>query len=166
MVEDEFNKLRTESENNVKSLEWLKPFWDPLYTCTPTETCEPVKRLISALRDIYNKSQDYNRSECMTSFLVKTTNQLVIVCRSYLDNNGSSKVLTQDPSSIIQKITVSNYSLYIIKLKNLYSTLKIYPFATHSAHSVCSTFLFVNLYHDHRSFFEILHHTGGTEELI
>lgn len=106
-IEAEFNMLRLESENNVKSLQGLKPFWEPLYTFTPTENCEPIHRLVSALRDLYNDSKNYNKSECVTSFLVKTTNQLVIACRKYLDNNGKLEVLKQEPSLIIQKISVS-----------------------------------------------------------
>lgn len=106
-VEAEFNELVLESKNNVKSLEWLQPFWSPLYTCTPTENCEPIDRLVSAVRDVYKNSSNYNKSECVTSFLVKTTNELVIACRLYLNNNGKLEVLKQEPSVIIKKISVS-----------------------------------------------------------
>lgn len=61
---------------------------------------------MKALRDVYNDSKNYNNSECITSFLVKTTNQLVIACRNYLNNNGTLVVLKQEPSEIIQKISV------------------------------------------------------------
>ncbi len=96
-----------EATNNVETLVWLQPFWDTLYHLTPIENCEPISRLVSALRDVYRDSKNYNKTECVTSFLVKTTNQLVIVCRSYLNQNGKLKVLKQEPGLIIQKISVS-----------------------------------------------------------
>ncbi|KAG4073253.1 hypothetical protein HA402_008599 [Bradysia odoriphaga] len=104
-IETEFNALVLETENNVETLQWLQPFWDPLYTGTPSENCEPIHRLVSALRDVYNDSKNYNTPERVTSFLVKTTNQLVILCRSHLNERGTLKVLQQKPSFTIEKFS-------------------------------------------------------------
>lgn len=99
--------LLLESTTNVKSLEALKPLWDPLYTRPPIENCEPISRLMTALRDKYKGSVNCKKSDYMTSILVKLTSQVVIVCRRYLNIDGT--ILKQEPRLIMEKTAVSTY---------------------------------------------------------
>lgn len=99
--------LLLESTTIVKSLESIEPLWDPLYTRPPIENCQPISRLMTALRDKYKESVNCKKSEYMTNIMLKVTNQVVIVCRRYLNVDGTFKILKQEPSLIMEKTAVS-----------------------------------------------------------
>lgn len=96
-----------ESADNVRYVSSMQRFWDPLYCCVPNEIIVHLPSLFLALRNVFKTSLFYNTSDCVASFLVKTTNQLTIACKKFLTNNHTVNVFRQEPVVIIEKIGVS-----------------------------------------------------------
>lgn len=97
-----------ESKDNVKYLLSLEKFYEPLYGSDPVQMVKHLPLLMKALRNVYNSSKFYNTSDCMAAFLVKCTNQLIIVCRNFITENNTKSVFSHTPESLDEKIQVEN----------------------------------------------------------
>lgn len=95
-----------EAQDNVMYLTSLEQFYEPLYDNDPVEMIKHLPLLMKALRNVYNSSKFYNTSECVATFLVKCTNQLIIVCRSFITENNSKSVFNHTPEKLDEKIQV------------------------------------------------------------
>ncbi|NXC51172.1 DYH5 protein, partial [Penelope pileata] len=73
-----------EAKDNVSYLYTLDKFFGSLAKASPVTMMEHVPSLMNAVCMIYCTSPYYNTSECMTSLLLKITNQMVNVCKMYL----------------------------------------------------------------------------------
>ncbi|NXL85717.1 DYH5 protein, partial [Alectura lathami] len=73
-----------EAKDNVRYLYTLDKFFGPLAKASPETMMEHVPSLMNAVCMIYCTSQYYNTSECMTSLLLKITNQMINTCKTYL----------------------------------------------------------------------------------
>lgn len=94
------------ARENVRYLDALQRYWDPLYRCSPEKISNYLSSLITSLRNVYNTSRYYNTSDCMASFLVKTTNRLTLTCIEYLTDDGVSPIFQQVPVEFMQKVQV------------------------------------------------------------
>lgn len=104
--ESELARVLNVAKDNVRFVGSLESYWDPLYRCTPSQIESHLSSLILALRNVYKTSRFYNTSDCVASFLVKTTNQLTITCRNYLTENDTVGIFDQDSNVFIEKIRV------------------------------------------------------------
>ncbi|NXI38503.1 DYH5 protein, partial [Galbula dea] len=73
-----------EAKDNVRYLYILDKFFGPLAKASPVTMMEHVPSLMNIVCMIYCTSPYYNTSECMTSLLLKITNQMINTCKTYL----------------------------------------------------------------------------------
>ncbi|NWS41891.1 DYH5 protein, partial [Probosciger aterrimus] len=73
-----------EAKDNVRYLYTLDKFFGPLAKASPVTMMEYIPSLMNTVCMIYCTSLYYNTSECMTSLLLKITNQMINTCKTYL----------------------------------------------------------------------------------
>ncbi|NWW43079.1 DYH5 protein, partial [Pedionomus torquatus] len=73
-----------EAKDNVRYLYTLERFFGPLAKASPVTMMEHIPSLMNTVCMIYCTSPYFNTSECMTSLLLKITNQMVNTCKMYL----------------------------------------------------------------------------------
>ncbi|KAK9893078.1 hypothetical protein WA026_023570 [Henosepilachna vigintioctopunctata] len=95
--------VRNECIDNVKYLYAFEPFCEPLYRCDPTQLPSHLPSLLYAVKMIFTTSRYFNKLSNVTAILTKISNQLVIVCRNYLNCNGKKTVWNQPKADILTK---------------------------------------------------------------
>ena len=102
-----------EARDNVRYVGALESYWEPLYRCLPEQITDYLSSLMMALRNVYNISRYYNSSDCVASFLVKTTNQLAMACRQYLTENDTKDVFKKDSNVLNGEIQVFFFFIHL-----------------------------------------------------
>ncbi|XP_067147242.1 dynein axonemal heavy chain 5-like [Apteryx mantelli] len=92
-----------EAKDNVRYLYTLEKFFDSLGKASPVTMMEHIPSLMNTACMIYCTSPYYNTSECMTSLLLKITNQLIKTCKAYL-SEGVSKIWDLDRQELLKRI--------------------------------------------------------------
>lgn len=93
----------------------LEKFCNPLYRCEATELLQHIPPLLHAIRMTYTTSRYYNNTANVTALLVKVSNQMINVCRAYLNCNGTKTVWNQKKTIVLEKIKVKTcYNLSFI----------------------------------------------------
>lgn len=75
-----------EAKDNVKYLQTLEKFIEPLYNGTPDEIKETLPALMNSIKMIHTIARYYNTNERMTSLFVKITNQMIKRCKYMILN--------------------------------------------------------------------------------
>ncbi|XP_045464438.1 dynein axonemal heavy chain 8-like isoform X2 [Harmonia axyridis] len=96
--------VRNQCTDNVRYLYSFDTFCEPLYRCDPLQIPSHIPSLLYAVRMIFTTSRYFNKMSNVTAILTKISNQLVIVCRSYLNCNGKKTVWNQPKQTILTKI--------------------------------------------------------------
>lgn len=107
-MNDDLTMAINEAADNVKFIASLESFYEPLYR-NPEAIHKCFSNLLKALRSVYNTSQFYNTSNAVASLLFKCTNQVTIVCKKYLIEQGS--IFELDSKQLQKKIEVSFISV-------------------------------------------------------
>ncbi|XP_040552361.1 dynein axonemal heavy chain 5 isoform X2 [Gallus gallus] len=92
-----------EAKDNVRYLYTLDKFFALLAKTSPVTMVEHIPSLMNAICIIYCTSPYYNTSECMTSLLLKITNQMINTCKTYLCE-GVSKIWDLDREELLKRI--------------------------------------------------------------
>lgn len=98
--------LLNEAKDNVQYIKSLERFYEPLYDTDPIAMIKSLPILLKILRNVYNSAKFYNTTDCMAGFLVKCTNQLIIVCRNFITEKGNRSVFGHSPKSLDKKVQV------------------------------------------------------------
>jgi hypothetical protein len=75
-----------EAKDNVKYLQTLEKFIDPLYNGDPETIKETLPALMNSIKMIHTIARYYNTNERMTSLFVKITNQMIKRCKYMILN--------------------------------------------------------------------------------
>jgi dynein heavy chain len=75
-----------EAKDNVKYLQTLEKFIEPLYDGTPETIKETLPALMNSIKMIHTIARYYNTNERMTGLFVKITNQMIKNCRANILN--------------------------------------------------------------------------------
>lgn len=70
-----------EAKDNVKYLQTLEKFIEPLYDGVPETIKETLPALMNSIKMIHTIARYYNTNERMTGLFVKITNQLIKNCK-------------------------------------------------------------------------------------
>jgi len=73
-----------EAKDNVKYLQTLERFIEPLYDGTPNSIRETLPVLMNSIKMIHTVARYYNTDERMTGLFVKITNQMIVNCKMYI----------------------------------------------------------------------------------
>lgn len=93
-----------QARDNVRHVELLERFWDPLYRCEPPTLKNFLPGLMMSIRNVYKNSAFYNNSITIVGLITKITNQLILACWQYLTEKGSKTIWAQKKTSIIEKM--------------------------------------------------------------
>jgi dynein heavy chain len=80
-IELRVTEALNEAKDNVKYLQTLEKFIEPLYDGTPETIKETLPALMNSIKMIHTIARYYNTNERMTGLFVKITNQLIKNCK-------------------------------------------------------------------------------------
>jgi dynein heavy chain len=87
-IELRVTEALNEAKDNVKYLQTLEKFIEPLYDGTPETIKETLPALMNSIKMIHTIARYYNTNERMTGLFVKITNQMIKNCRTNILNFG------------------------------------------------------------------------------
>jgi len=94
-----------EAKDNVKYLNTLERFVEPLYSGDPEQIIEMLPALMNALKMIHTIARYFNTTERMTKLFMKITNQMVSSCKLALNGkNPPDKMWEQDPELLLERL--------------------------------------------------------------
>jgi len=70
-----------EAKDNVKYLQTLEKFIDPLYEGNPVTIKESLPALMNSIKMIHTIARYYNTNERMTGLFIKITNEMITNCK-------------------------------------------------------------------------------------
>ncbi|EER04791.1 hypothetical protein Pmar_PMAR024297, partial [Perkinsus marinus ATCC 50983] len=101
LITEAFN----EAQDNVKYLNTLEKFMEPLYTGTPDMISDSLPALLNAIKMVYTIARYYNTTERLTNLFTKMTNQMIINCKAYLlGDEHPDKLWETKPVVLIKKL--------------------------------------------------------------
>jgi dynein heavy chain len=85
-IELRVTEALNEAKDNVKYLQTLERFIEPLYHGTPDTIKETLPALMNSIKMIHTIARYYNTNERMTGLFVKITTEMITRCRWYILN--------------------------------------------------------------------------------
>ena len=80
-IELKVTEQLNEAKDNVKYLQTLEKFIEPLYDGNPTSIIETLPALMNSIKMIHTIARYYNTNERMTGLFVKITNMMIHNCK-------------------------------------------------------------------------------------
>jgi len=97
-IELRVTEALNEAKDNVKYLQTLEKFIEPLYNGDPDQIRETLPALMNSIKMIHTIARYYNTNERMTSLFVKISNQMIKRCKFWILNFRIIKGTTQKKS--------------------------------------------------------------------
>ena len=85
-IELKVTEALSEAKDNVKYLQTLDKFIEPLYFGTPASIKEQLPALMNSIKMIHTIARYYNTNERMTGLFQKITNQMILNCKFNIIN--------------------------------------------------------------------------------
>jgi dynein heavy chain len=83
-IDINITEAANEAKDNVKYLQTLEKFIDPLYRGTPQTVIDALPALLNSIKMIHTIARYYNTTERMTTLFVKITNQMITNCCQHI----------------------------------------------------------------------------------
>jgi dynein heavy chain len=94
-----------EAKDNVKYLNTLDKYAQPLYDAPPSAVVESLPALLNNIKMMQQIARYYNTTDRMTTLFVKITNQMITNCKQHI--KGPGKLWEQDPQVLIANMEQS-----------------------------------------------------------
>lgn len=85
-IELRVTEALNEAKDNVKYLQTLEKFIEPLYDGTPESIRDTLPALMNSIKMIHTIARYYNTNERMTGLFIKITNQMISNCKFNIIN--------------------------------------------------------------------------------
>jgi dynein heavy chain len=85
-IELRVTEALNEAKDNVKYLQTLEKFIEPLYEGTPETIKDTLPALMNSIKMIHTIARYYNTNERMTGLFIKITNQMIANCKYNIIN--------------------------------------------------------------------------------
>jgi dynein heavy chain len=85
-IELRVTEALNEAKDNVKYLQTLEKFIEPLYDGTPESIKDTLPALMNSIKMIHTIARYYNTNERMTGLFIRITNQMISNCRFNIIN--------------------------------------------------------------------------------
>ena len=85
-IDNKITEQLSEAKDNVKYLQTLEKYLEPLYTSSPDSIKETLPALMNSIKMIHTIARYYNTTERMTGLFVKITNQMITNCKFNIVN--------------------------------------------------------------------------------
>lgn len=85
-IDNKITETLSEAKDNVKYLQTLEKYLEPLYVGNPETIKESLPALMNSIKMIHTIARYYNTTERMTSLFVKITNQMITNCKYNIVN--------------------------------------------------------------------------------
>ena len=91
-----------EAKDNVKYLNTLDKYAQPLYDAQPSSVIEALPGLLNNIKMMQQIARYYNTNERMTTLFVKITNQMITNCKAHIKAPG--KLWEQEPTTLCENM--------------------------------------------------------------
>lgn len=85
-IELKVTEQLNEAKDNVKYLQTLEKFIEPLYDGNPTTIIDTLPALMNSIKMIHTIARYYNTNERMTGLFIKITNMMIHNCKYHIIN--------------------------------------------------------------------------------
>ena len=104
-IDIQISEATSEAKDNVKYLQTLEKFIEPLYTGTPETIIDTLPALLNSIKMIHTIARYYNTTERMTGLFVKVTNQCINVSKkSVLADSPPEALWDQDCKQLVSRL--------------------------------------------------------------
>jgi len=91
-IDNKITESLSEAKDNVKYLQTLEKYLEPLYTGNPETIKETLPALMNSIKMIHTIARYYNTTERMTGLFIKITNQMITNCKYNIVNFRNIKL--------------------------------------------------------------------------
>ena len=91
-IDNKITESLSEAKDNVKYLQTLEKYLEPLYTGNPDTIKETLPALMNSIKMIHTIARYYNTTERMTGLFIKITNQMITNCKYNIVNFRNIKL--------------------------------------------------------------------------
>ena len=91
-IDNKITEQLSEAKDNVKYLQTLEKYLEPLYVGNPETIKETLPALMNSIKMIHTIARYYNTTERMTGLFIKITNQMITNCKYNIVNFRNIKL--------------------------------------------------------------------------
>eukprot|EP01047_Picozoa_sp_COSAG01_P062772 COSAG01_NODE_8035_length_2947_cov_3.654846_1_plen_857_part_10 len=105
-LDNQITDAANEAKDNVKYLQTLEKYLEPLYSGTTQSIVDGLPALMNNVKMMHTIARYYNTSERMTTMFCKITNQMITNCKGQVMTEGGKKVALwdQEPEGLLKRL--------------------------------------------------------------
>eukprot|EP01029_Cantina_marsupialis_P009141 TRINITY_DN2137_c0_g3_i1.p1 TRINITY_DN2137_c0_g3~~TRINITY_DN2137_c0_g3_i1.p1 ORF type:complete len:3476 (-),score=1129.85 TRINITY_DN2137_c0_g3_i1:3796-14223(-) len=107
-IDVSITEAANEAKDNVKYLQTLDKFMQPLYEGTPRTIIDNLPALMNSLKMIHTIARYYSTTERMTGLFMKITNQMVACCRNHITQDTVPELIWEcDLDDLLERLEMA-----------------------------------------------------------